>query len=295
MFEEKDYRQFCEYESIFEAIKTFLISEKETCELFVSTHFYFVPCFVHKLQDFLGGSTQVIPINSIANNKNMMEYYDHHAVRTVFDGGFGKCTISKIDTIKRTRKVIDRLPIPKDIDISFISNINDYIDHLEAILSMGDFCELVMGDNLYQQIVVGEKGYFNFSPFGSLRFYDELKPRIYGFEYLRDTKLKPTSNSDYSYIMSTFSGDLSFSNRYQIWINTEKGGLFPIKCLRNKKEEQRALVISDSIMEENEIQIDDMCFGKFYVDMECDFLGNIHLSIESLSGKTYYQILQFAL
>jgi len=295
LFEGKEYRQFREYESIFVAIKTFLISEGETCELFVSTHFYFVPCFVKELQKFLGVNTHVVPINSIANNKDMMEYYDHHAIKTVFANGFRECAISKIDTTKRVRQVVDKIPIPKDIDISFITNVNDYIDHLEGILSMEDFCELVMGDNIYQQIVVGGKGYFNFSPFGSLRYYDELKPKIYGFEIFRDTTLEAIPKSENSYVMSTLSGDISFNNRYQTWINTEKGGLFPIKCLRNNKEKRRVLMIPDSIVEENEIQINDMRFGKFFVDMECDFLGNLHLCIESLSGNTFYQILQFAL
>lgn len=295
LFEEKEYCLFYEYEPIFNAIKRFLISDGDTCELFVSSHFYFVPCFVLELQKFLGGNVHAIPINSVANNKNMMEYYDNHAIKSEFDNGFCKCTISKIDTTKRVKQVVDKIPIQKDTDISFITNVNDYIDHLESLLSIGDFCELVMGDNLYQKIVVGGKGYFNFSPFGSLRYYEELKPRIYGFEFFRDTSLEAIPNSDYSYVMSTLSGDISFNNRYQTWINTEKKGLFPIKCLRNNKEKWRTLMISDSIMEENEIQINDMRFGKFYVDMECDFLGNLHLCIESLSGKTFYQILQFAL
>lgn len=295
LFEEKEYRLREEYEPIFDAMRTFLPLGSGICELFVSTHYYFVPCFVREMQKSLGRNIRTIPICIIANNTNLMEYYDYHTIKTVFDNDNYECTISKSDTAERTRQVVDKLPIYKEIGISCITNLNNYIDRLEVQLSSGDFSKLILGDISYKEIVVGEKGFLNFSPFGSLRYYDELMPRVHGLDIFLDATSRNVTNEEYDYVMSTLSGDIPFKNKYQTWINTEKGGSFPIKRLYNNNEKQRALMIPDSLIEEDEIRINDMCFGKFYIDMECDFLGNLHLSIESLSGKTFYQILQFAL
>ncbi len=294
LFELSEYRLWNEYRPAFDAIKKFLHG-KGICELFVSTHFYFIPCFVKELQLYIGENIHVIPISIVANNQNMAEYYCGYTVKTIFDNGFRYCTIFDNDIIQRMGQIVDRIPIPKEIDISFIANINDYINHLESHLSFEEFCQLIIGDNTYKEIVAGEEGFLNFSPFGSLRYYDELNPRVHGLDIFLDATSRNVTNEEYDYVMSTLSGDIPFKNKYQTWINTEKGGSFPIKLLYNNNEKQRALMIPDSLIEEDEIRINDMCFGKFYIDMECDFLGNLHLSIESLLGKTFYQILQFAL
>ena len=294
LFEPSEYRLWNEYRPVFDAIKKFLYG-KGICELFVSTHFYFIPCFVKELQSYIGENIHVIPISIVANNQNMAEHYSGHTVKTIFDNGFRGCTIFDNDVIQRVGQVVDRIPISKEIDISFITNINDYIDHLEVKLPFEEFCQLVVGDNMYKEIIAGEEGCLNFSPFGSLRYYDKIIPSVQGFDIFLAATSKNVTNEEYDYVMSTLSGDIPFKNKYQTWINTEKGGSFPIKHLHNNSEKQRALMIPDSLIEEDEIRINDMRFGKFYIDMECDFLGNLHLSIESLSGKTFYQILQFAL
>lgn len=299
--EEKEYSLFSDYETIFNAIKTFLLSDRKTHELFVSTHFYFVPCFVSELQKFLGESIRIIPTNIIANSTNMIENYDCHSIRIVFDNGIRKCAISKNNIKERAKQVVkqivkdENLTNSNETGISCIIKLNNCIENFEVPLSLKDFTELIVGDDSYTNLVTGKEGFINFSPFGSLRYYDELSPRVYGFDIFHETTSDVISKSKYSYVMSTLSGDITFNNRYQTWINTEKGGTFPIKCMRNSKEKWRAFMIPDPLVEKNEIQIGNMCFGKFFVDMQSDYFGNLHLRIESLNGQLFFQTLQFAL
>lgn len=306
LFENVEFRLFSEYEPIFNAIKTFLKSEVETCYLFVSTHYYFVPCFVIELQTYLGKNAHIIPIYKMAHSLNMIEFYDNYTIKTFYFDAAYHCTISKSDTIKRTIRVVDdiknsfKYKCKKEdnsglLKIKDIIDLNDIIDHLEFPLSLGDFNELIVGDDSFVNIIAGEGEFINFSPIGSLRYYDELMPRVYGFELFNTASMDEMPKAKYSYVIATLSGYISFNNWYQTWINIEKGGTFPIECQQYGKEKRIALMIPDSLIERNEIQIDGMYFGKFFVDMQSDYLGNLHLKIESLDGQSFFQTLQFAL
>lgn len=303
LFEKKEYYVYSEYKPVFASIKAFLRKGKGSKhDLYVSTLFYFVPCFVQELQKYLGENVHVVPIYAKASNQKLMELYDNLSLVTTFNEGVYRCAISKSDAMKNVMDVMGKIGRCADgfcegneNGLLCIMKINRFIDEAELEISLDSFNDYIVGDDSYNNIVKGDETCLTFSPYGSLRFYDMLSPRIHGFDFIDKDASNNVVCSNYNYVMLTLSGEISFKNSYQTWINTEKGGSFPIMCLQNGIENCRALMIPNTLVDESEIIVDDLRFGKFYVEMNSDYMGNLHINCESLMGDSFFQILQFAL
>jgi hypothetical protein len=98
-----------------------------------------------------------------------------------------------------------------------------------------------------------------------------------------------------SFTISFYSGNASFDKSYQTWILLEKNrGLIFSRTIGKSSKESR-LTLPESALEETKLQIPSsaLCFSKYYLDIERDYFGQLHTSIQSLDNKTIYKLLVF--
>lgn len=289
--QKKEY--FCEqdYLPVFKVIKEFLSDDSASTEIFVATHFYLIPCFVLELQRFLGDSVTVLPIRALINETRVREIYDHHIVDTVVNrDGSISIDVKKDDIMKK----VAGKKFEEFLNGGGLSGIVAYNQQMEKIQhsSYDNITTFYVDDDSYECLLTPRDGYSLFSPYASLLFYNVALPGVIAIEGVTDRAAYALS-CDYSYRLHALPDSQSFKDHLETWVLAEKNHSFTIERSLNGTRTTGKVSIQDSFIEETELQVQDLHFGKLYLELTSDFLGQLHVRISSLNYKVYYDIIQF--
>ena len=283
-----------DYLPCFTIIKDFVSKVGQKIEIFASTHFYLVPCFISELQDFLGPSVKVYPIRILINDVQFREIYDHHVVETVvnLDGSMSidmiEEDIMKNVAGKQCEKYLQRGGMPGII--SFNEKIETEVGEWLTLESIELGCIL---DESYRDLINAKEGYSLFSPYASLLFYDQIIPGIKSIENICNEKVDGVT-SIYSYRLLTKPETPSFKDSFRNWVLVEKQNRFSVvRTVKDGNSKTCHFSIPNSYIEATELQVQELSFGKFYLELICDFFGQLHVKVYSLNNKVYYDIIQF--
>ena len=287
----QDFFEDRDYALLFRNIKTFIDGEHGNHELVVSTLFYLIPCFVRALQAYLGESVIVIPLYELIGKDNLMEVYDHYTIETTNAQGSISFNIYQNDMVSKISNDDDMSKEAKDSGLETINTINNYFENILCLNELNEVCDYYRN---YNTIIEDKKEFAVFSPFGGLKFYDEILPGINYIESIGNLQFVENSIQA-SFTISFYSGNASFDKSYQTWILLEKNrGLIFSRTIGKSSKESR-LTLPESALEETKLQIPSsaLCFSKYYLDIERDYFGQLHTSIQSLDNKTIYKLLVF--
>lgn len=224
----------------------------------------------------------------------MREIYDHHVIDTVVnsDGSMfidiNEKDIMKNVAGKQCEKYLQGGGM-QDI-ISFNEKIESEVGEWLALESIELGC---IHDGSYKDLLKAKDGYSLFSPYASLLFYDQIIPGIKSIENICNEKINGVT-SIYKYCLLTNPETPSFKDSFRNWILVEKQNHFSI--VRTVEEENRKsghFSIPNSYIEATELQVQDLSFGKFYLELISDPFGQLHAKYFSLNKKAYYNIIQF--
>lgn len=287
----KDFFEDRDYALLFRSIKSFLDREASDHELVISTLFYLIPCFVRELQAFLGKSVTVIPLYELIGKNNLMEVYDHYTIETTNDQGNISFNIYQNDILSKICNDDDMCKEAKDSGLETINTINNYFENILCINELNEVSDYYRN---YNTIIETKKGFAVFSPYGSLKFYDVILPGISCIESVNDLQFVEKSIQA-SFSISFYSGNASFDNSCQTWILMEKNRGLSFSRTIGKSFSESLLTLPESVLEETKLLLTSsaLCFSKYYLDIERDYFGQLHIGVHSLDNKTIYKILIF--
>lgn len=292
LFTQKN-EHFCEqdYLPVFKMIKEFLPDDSASTEIFVATHFYLIPCFVLELQHFLGDSVTVLPIRALFNETRVREIYDYHIIDTVVNQNDSiSIDVKKDDIMEKVKGK----KFEEYLEGGSLSGIVAYNKKMKGIQhsSYDNITMFYVDDDSYKCLLTPRDGYSLFSPYASLLFYEEALPGAIAIEGVTD-RAPHVLSSDYSFRLNTIPDCQSFKGSLGTWALAEKNHNFTIERSLNETRATGKLSILDSFIAETELQVQNLHFGKFYLELTSDFLGQLHVRVSSLNNKVYYDIIQF--
>lgn len=287
----KDFFEDCDYALLFRSIKSFLDREHGDHELVISTLFYMIPCFVRALQSYLGKSVIVIPLYELIGKDNLMEVYDHYTIETTNDQGNISFNIYQSDILSKIKNDVDMYKEAKDSGLETIITINNYLDNILCVEEPNEVGDYYRN---YNTIIEIKKGFAVFSPYGALKFYDEISPGINDVESIGNLQYVEKSIQA-SFSIAFCSGNGYFDNSYQTWVLMEKNRGLSFSRTIGKYSRESLLTLPESVIEETKLQISSssLCFSKYYLDIERDYFGQLHVNIQSLDDRAIYKILIF--
>ena len=291
LFQRKDFFEEMDYEPVLKSILSFI--NKQRCnEIIISSIFYTIPCFVLVLQKKVGEATKLIPLYELLGNENTVEVYDHYTIETKRTHGVISSRIIQKDLLSKIRNNNTIQDFVKETGIDTIITINNYLNNNDApVTQLSDVSDFISD---YDKILENKNNYIIFSPYGALKFYDEIIPGICDLESIKAMPYK-TKSPKTSFNVSLHNKSLAFDNKFQSWFLMEPN--IGIDFYRSFCEEikKATFFLPNHFLERTEILNTalDLRFSKYYLDIECDYLGNLHIQVESLDNKIVYTILCF--
>lgn len=287
----KDHFEYSDFTTIFNDIKSYIYKTSGNHELVISSLFYLIPCFVRELQTYLGKSIKIIPLYGLIGKDKLMEVYDNWTIETTNDEEDISFRVYQNGILSKIRDDIYMSSEARSSGLETINTINNYIEYS---LEISELKEIDDYYPKYKSIIQNKNGFAIFSPYGDLKFYNEILP---GINYLKSIGNLPfvERNIHASFSISFCSGNVSFDNSYQTWVLMEKNrGLSFIRTLGNSSK-HASLSLLESVIEETKLLVlsSNLCFSKFYLDIERDYFRQLHVTIQSLDNKIIYKTLVF--
>jgi hypothetical protein len=291
LFCHKDFFEYEDYSYVFKEIQAFIDSKGDN-ELIISSQFYLLPCFVQELQTYLGLSTRIIPIYTLIGKDNLIEIYDKHTFEISSKTGELLYRMYDMNILEIIRHKDGMDNLVGNTGFETIENINDYLNNPVAPAESLDDVELFFTD--YDKIILKKDGCSIFSPYGSLKFYEEIIPGINHIKTVNGLKLTK-NGKPWSFSILFHNNAVSFDNHHQTWMLIEEGREINLNRTSKNGNKLELLTIPTSLIKETELQLKTrkLRFSKVLIDLESDILGNLHARIQSLNNKVIYKLITF--
>ena len=285
-----DYKQF------FEGILRFIGKEDGQKELIVSTLFYQLPCFVSELRNYLSNKVKLIPLYALTGGGNLREIYDNYIVETTINGsGELSCKVIPDNLLERMRSNPQMAPYVRDNGLETIKTMNEILNNFISGAKSKDDVETYYFPD-YGNIVKGKEGYAVFSPFGSLKLYDEFLPGIINMEKAGTIQASPMMcHPEFS--VSFASHTESFNTAYAAWMLIEKDHSLQFERRQgNVTRSSAQLILPSAWIDSTALYVKPLGleFTKCYLHAESDIFGHLHIKPEMLDETKLFKLIQFS-
>lgn len=284
-----------DYQPAFEAVISFINREKGQKELVVGTLFYLLPCFLSELRNYLGDKVELIPLYALTESGNLREIYDHHIVETTINGsGELSCKVIPDNLLERMRSNPQMAPYVRDNGLETIKTMNEILNNFISGAKSKEEVEIYYFPD-YGNIVKGKEGYAVFSPFGSLKLYDEFLSGIINMEKAGTIQASPMMcHPEFS--VSFASHTESFNTACAAWMLIEKDHSLQFERRQGNVTRSAQLILPSAKIHSTALQVKPLGleFTKCYFHAESDIFGHLHIKVEMLDETDFFKLMQFS-
>lgn len=230
-----------------------------------------------------------MPVRALINKPKLREVYDNYIVDTSqnADGTFSINLIKEnLQASIESKKMRDWL---KGSGIPAVINFNKIIMNEMEDPTPENFEMFYVDDESYKDLLREKEGYTLFSPYSSLLLVNQLVNENVSIESLYN--MPPSKITEFSFSLLTTPETEPFNHSWKSWVYAEMSNRFSVKRFANGKLiKTDTFSIPNNIVKDSELQVGRLHFGKLFLKITGDFLGQLHLKVQTLNNNIYYGI-----